>query len=126
MRNLNNLNQYRDIETAKRLYGFVGDHETGMFRIPSLTDSVEMTIIASVGGGWDHVSVSRTDRCPTWEEMEHVKRSFFKEEETAFQLHVPPNDHISFHHTCLHLWRPIDGKIPMPPSWMVAPKGRAA
>ena len=29
----------------------------------------EMAIIASWGGGWEHVSVSLRNRCPTWEEM---------------------------------------------------------
>ena len=26
-------------------------------------------VIASDGAGWEHVSVSRRDRCPTWDEM---------------------------------------------------------
>jgi hypothetical protein len=41
------------------------------------------------GMGWDHVSVSTQVRCPTWEEMEFVKRLFFEDGETAMQLHVP-------------------------------------
>lgn len=126
MRNLNQLNRYRDIETAIRVYGFAGDHETGMFRVASNADGKEITVIASVGDGWDHVSASRDDRCPSWEEMEQIKRMFFKDEETAFQLHVPPSDHISFHPHCLHIWRPVDGQFPVPPAWMVGPKARAA
>jgi hypothetical protein len=53
--------------------------------------------------------------------MEHVKRLFFKDDETAMQLHVPPSDHLSLHPYCLHLWRPQDREIPRPPSIMVAP-----
>jgi len=126
MKNLNNLNRFRDIKTSTRLYGSAGDHESGLFRVPSSIDEEVITVIASVGEGWDHVSCSRTDRCPSWEEMEQIKRLFFRDDETAFQLHVPPSDHISFHPNCLHLWRPLDGKFPMPPSWMVGPKGRSA
>lgn len=76
-------------------------------------------VIASWGAAWDHVSVSYPDRCPTWAEMERVKRAFFRSEETAMQLHVPPADHINVHPFCLHLWRPHDAEIPMPPKWMV-------
>jgi len=65
-----------------------------------------MRVMASAGMGWDHVSISRQNRCPNWPEMEHIKRLFFRDDETAMQLHVPPSDHISIHPYCLHLWRP--------------------
>ena len=52
--------------------------------------------------------------------MEHVKRAFFKDDETAMQLHVPPSDHVNHHPHCLHLWRPNDGRdIPRPPAIFV-------
>lgn len=105
-----------------RLYGNAGDHEAGIFIIPLDDPHDCLRVIASVGAGWEHVSVSLVDRCPTWDEMERIKRMFFRKDETAFQLHVPPSDHISYHPYCLHIWRPIDGKIPMPPAWMVGPK----
>lgn len=79
----------------------------------------DLLVIASWVEGWDHVSVSRRDRCPTWEEMERVKRAFFRDDETAMQLHVPPRDHINIHPYCLHLWRPHGAPIPMPPKEMV-------
>jgi hypothetical protein len=77
-------------------------------------------IIASWDLGWDHVSVSLNDRCPTWDEMEKVKRLFFRDHETAFQLHVPTQEHINIHPYCLHLWRPHGVAIPRPPQAMVA------
>jgi hypothetical protein len=46
--------------------------------------------------------------------MDHVKRLFFRDEETAMQLHVPPADHVNNHPHCLHLWRPQDIEIPRP------------
>jgi len=81
-------------------------------------------VVASNGDGWDHVSVSTKDRCPTWDEMDYVKRCFFNDYETAMQLHVPASDHISYHPYCLHMWRPHDVEIPRPPNELVgAPKG---
>lgn len=79
-----------------------------------------LRIIASWSDGWDHVSVSLEDRCPTWTEMERVKRTFFKDTEAAMQLHVPVADHLSLHPYCLHIWRPHDATIPLPPKNMVA------
>lgn len=78
-----------------------------------------LRIIASWGGGWDHVSVSLPHRCPTWEEMETVKRAFFQDHEAAYQIHAPPADHVNIHPYTLHIWRPQAGGIPMPPKYMV-------
>lgn len=68
---------------------------------------------------WDHASVSTSSRCPTWDEMEFVKRLFFERDETAMQLHVPPAEHINNHDYCLHIWRPLLIAIPRPPEIMV-------
>jgi hypothetical protein len=121
MRNLHCLDHYRDVsDGVVAYYGNIGDESVGIFNVPSPTDHRPMRIVASSGEGWDHVSVSLRNRCPNWSEMEHVKRLFFKDDETAMQLHVPPSDHISVCHSCLHLWRPHDIEIPRPPAWMVA------
>ena len=37
-----------------------------------------IAVIASWGGGWEHVSVSLARRCPTWEEMCMVKDIFWE------------------------------------------------
>jgi hypothetical protein len=91
----------------------------GCFVMPSPTDGLPLRIIAATGLGWDHVSVSRVERCPDWYELEHVKRTFFWPHETAMQLHVPPAEHINNHPHCLHLWRPTNVEIPRPPGAMV-------
>jgi hypothetical protein len=79
--------------------------------------TVQLCIIASNDGGWDHVSVSVRDRCPTWDEMEHIAKLFFKENEVAMQLYVPATDHINNMPFCLHWWRPHSKlkPIPLPP-----------
>lgn len=114
MRDLRLLSLYRRTDDdVRKYYGGVGDHETGVFQVAGLL------VIASSGMGWDHVSVSRRDRTPTWEEMARVKKMFFKDDETVMQLHVPISDHINCHPNCLHLWRPQEQEIPRPPSVMV-------
>jgi hypothetical protein len=35
------------------------------------------------------------------------------------QLHVAVKEHINCHPYCLHIWRPHDQVIPLPPSIMV-------
>ena len=103
-----------------RMYGSAGDDGNGVFKVHSPYDGAPLNIVASNGAGWDHVSVSRSDRCPTWDEMDHVKGLFFDDDETVMQLHVPTADHRNLHEFCLHLWRPQDQPIPRPPSLMVA------
>ena len=81
-----------------------------------------LRMIASSGDGWEHVSVSVADRCPTWDEMCLVKDLFWGSEECVMQLHPPRADYISCHPYTLHLWKPLEGTIPRPPNWMVGPK----
>lgn len=120
MRNLHSLDRYRRADPdVMRHYGWAGDDTCGVFEVPSPIDGGVLRVIASAGAGWDHVSVSRRNRCPNWPEMDHIKRLFFADDETVMQLHVPATDHISDHDNCLHLWRPHRAEIPRPPSWMV-------
>ena len=101
-------------------YGNFGDGTCGVSIVSSPIDRADMRVIASAGARWDHVSVSRRNRPPNWPEMEYIKRLFFRDDETAMQLHVPPSDHISVHPHCLHIWRPHGVEIPRPPAMMVA------
>ena len=94
MKDLTQLDAYRQ-RTPRVLarYGSFGDQGNGVFSLPSPRGGGALLCIASNGDGWDHVSVSLPNRCPNWPEMEHVKRLFFADDETAMQLHVPPADH---------------------------------
>lgn len=79
---------------------------------------VALNVIASWGGGWDHVSVSvngNEPRVPGWSEMLLAKRIFFKPDECAVQYHPKDDDYVNVHPFVLHLWRPQDAEIPMPP-----------
>jgi len=93
----------------------LGDGSNGCLLIPKRG----WCIVFSNGDDWEHVSLSLRDRCPTWDEMEEVKRRFWSDEDTVMQLHVPPREHINRYPYCLHLWRPMHTDIPRPPSDMV-------
>jgi len=124
--------KFRDHQ-ADRIYQ-TADNERAMggaFLVPYKRDGKLKTemlrVIASSGAdqpkpyGFDHVSVSLSDRTPTWEEMDYVKRLFFRPDEVCYQLHMPPADNISFHPYCLHIWRPCGAEIPLPPPDTVGP-----
>ena len=123
MRDLDLLNRYRRRDKhVLDNWGWHGDHSCGMFMIPSPFDQKPIAVVASSGEGWDHVSVSRSNRCPNWPEMEFIAGLFFKDDETAMQLHVPTSDHINNHPYCLHWWRPHGAPIPRPDAIMVGIK----
>jgi len=82
--------------------------------IVTLRHKQDVFVIASEGLGWEHVSVSRRDRCPTWEEMCQVKDIFWGPEDTVVQYHPPRSHYVNVHPNCLHLWRPIDVAFPAP------------
>lgn len=98
------------------------DGNNGAFFIPSRPGKPPLKVVASDGLGWDHVSVSLPDRCPTWEEMCKVKALFWDAEDAVMELHPPRADWVNNHQFCLHLWRPQDCAIPLPPSIMVGHK----
>lgn len=89
----------------------------GMFEVPGPCGE-RLTIIASAGSDlipWEHVSVSTRKRNPNWREMCFVKELFWRDEECVVQYHPPKSEYINTHPHCLHMWRPVDGKFPLPP-----------
>lgn len=78
-----------------------------------------LKVIASWGMGWDHVSVQHHEKTPTYQDMKMVKRIFFRSDEWAIEYHPPEEEYISVKDTVLHIWRPQDQTIPVPPSIMV-------
>lgn len=81
-----------------------------------------LNFIMSWGAGWEHCSVSIPTRCPSWEQMCAIKELFWNDDEECMQLHPAKKDYINNMKYCLHIWRPINEKIPMPPSIMVGLK----
>lgn len=70
--------------------------------------------------GWEHVSVSLQHRVPNWSEMCFVKNLFWSEDECVIQYHPPRHRYVNVHPYCLHLWRPVDAVLPMPPLELIA------
>lgn len=117
------LDQYRFLNGA---WGSNPGDDFGAFQVPGPCGE-RLMIIASPGDAdenipWEHVSVSTRHRCPYWKEMCFVKDLFWDEEEMVMQLHPPKSQWINNHNYCLHLWRPLDGKIPAPPQVAVGYK----
>lgn len=106
--------------------GHVIDQGLDGLRAMMHVQAARLCVIASWGRGWEHVSVSLADRCPTWDEMCHVKAVFWQPQECVMQLHPPEDDYVNCHPFCLHLWKPIGEDIPRPPSVMVGPQGKGA
>lgn len=65
--------------------------------------------------GWEHVSISRLDRRPTWNEMCFVKDLFWRDDETVIQFHPKRSKYKNVMPYCLHLWRKIGGEHELPP-----------
>ena len=124
MKNLYELDAYRvtDPQKLRHVRGWPGDETCGKFEVKSCIDRAVITVVASSGYGWDHVSVSRLNRSPNWMEMEQIAALFFKKDESAVQYHVPAADHVNNHPYCLHWWRPLDASLPRPPAIFVGYK----
>ncbi len=104
-------------------YSSEKDGNNGVFFIPRFGLNSPLKVIVSDGMGWEHVSVSLPDRCPTWDEMCRIKDLFWDEQEVVMQLHPAKSEYVNNVSNCLHLWKPINEKIPLPDSIMVGIKG---
>jgi hypothetical protein len=124
VKDLRQFNKYRMKDKAFDPYGRNDPavaKVSGAFGFKLTPDGPGFAVVASNGDGWDHVSVSLAHRCPTWDEMDEIKRMFFRPDEVAMQLHLPVADHINCHPYTLHIWRPHGTKraIPLPPKEFV-------
>ncbi len=93
---------------------------------PSRTVRAMLHIIASPGMEdipWEHVSVRAVKQfgkqfksfTPTWDEMCFVKSLFWDDEDCVVQFHPPKSEYVNIHPNVLHLYRPVEDEIPMPP-----------
>ena len=118
MKDLTPLEPYRLKDKEKEIYGVNGDNGNGVFKV--YVSGKSFFVIASNGGGWDHVSVHRPNgKMPTWEEMCSIKDMFFDEEETVVQYHPKKSEYVNIHENCLHLWKPTAQELPTPPTIFV-------
>ena len=125
MRTLEHIEHLRMADLERACYGANGDEHNGIYKVYVAGRSFR--VVASNGGGWDHVSVSpcHAKRYPTWEEMCAIKDMFFGENERVVQYHPPKSEYVNAHPYCLHLWKWQGGDFPAPPAIFVGPKRRA-
>lgn len=71
MKNLHTLDDYRLKDFEMKFFGTTGDEGNGVFKV--FVQGRSFFTIATSEAGWEHVSVSRANRRPTWEEMCAVK-----------------------------------------------------
>lgn len=76
---------------------------------------IQLRVIISIsdlkdGSKWFHISVSRPDRCPSWDELMKIKNEFLGEEREAYQVLPKKSDHVNICGYCLHFWARVDGK----------------
>lgn len=92
----------------------------GVFIIP-FDEKTQLQIMVSDQCGWDHVSVTIYDRkeTPSWDHMCFVKDIFFDDNETAIQYHPSKKAKININENVLHIWRPHNYVIKMPPTVFV-------
>lgn len=105
------------MEWAKKQIGAYNNKWNAVMQIPCGVHMLR--VIASIGAGWDHVSVSLAGRTPTWDELEFVRKRLFKPNEVVVQFHVPEDDHVNIHPNTLHLWRSHGQKYKLPPKVFV-------
>ena len=111
MRNIDEIKQTSGIVIKKEgKDGFGGtvfpiEYKNGKVKIVKDIDKA-LHFMFSWGCGFEHLSVSTPIQCPTWEQMCKMKDIFWRDDEVCMQY-------------CLHIWRPINQEIPMPPSIMV-------
>lgn len=95
-------------------YGSIGDGKNGVFEFN--INGKQYFAVASVGGGWDHVSISTSNEVPSVDMMETFKQMFFKENETVVEYHPKKSEYVNNFDYCLHLWRPNKEEMKLPDS----------
>lgn len=55
-----------------------------------------------------HLSISRRDRLPSYEELKSARYQFLPDVDYAIQVFPPKENFVNVHGFCLHLWEPHD------------------
>ena len=60
---------------------------------------------------WLHVSVSRPDRIPSWEDLREIKDIFIGRDRKAVQILPPKDEYVNCHPNVLHLFCCLNQEI---------------
>ncbi len=116
-----------------------------MFAVPPLWQQVECPVKSSYmflsmsrlkvvygeekieGMWWRHLSLSRQDRVPSYDDLTKVKSAFAGDHRAAVMVLPKKEEHINIHPNCLHLWWPVNEEhYPLPDFRLIDSEGRAA
>jgi hypothetical protein len=79
-------------------------------------------IVTKEYGKW-HISVSRPDRLPSWDEIRDVRYAIAPDDVTMAMILPPKSSYINIHPNCLHLWEMAPSDFEIPPG-IVDGRGR--
>lgn len=60
---------------------------------------------------WLHVSLSRRDRLPSWDDLRAVKDVFVGRDRTAIQVFPPAGEYVNTNPNVLHLWCCLNSQV---------------
>lgn len=94
---------------------FGPDGWTFVSRVP--TDPGRIIVTAwdhDDGHPWIHASISRADRMPDYADLKLLHEAIWPNG-YAYQVFVPPSEHVNIHDQALHLWGRADNTPAFPP-----------
>jgi len=102
--------------------GFTGPFDfrsMGVIAPVWISEDRELRVFATVedkpdGHAWLHVSFSRVDRTPSYEETCRVRHAFFPADAVVVQVFPPIREHVNIHENTLHLWQRLDDERLVP------------
>lgn len=66
----------------------------------------QCVVVLSRDAGLWHISISRKDRLPSYDELKTIRYQFLPEVEYMVQVFPPKENFVNMHQFCLHLWEP--------------------
>jgi hypothetical protein len=101
---------------AKRIiaatWRFQEKHVMGGFVVRN--DGLRVMVSAAIerdGKTWLHVSLSRAERIPSWDDLKDVRETFIPDDLVALQVFPPPDEYVNINPHVLHLWACVDGRV---------------
>ena len=97
-----NWEQIENPGPVKRMAAMTFRRDDGMMSVIESIEPHENTY-------WQHVSVARPDRYPTWEEIKFVKDVFIGTDKAAVMILPEQKFFVNYHPNCFHLFHRLDG-----------------
>lgn len=96
----------------------------GWFEVPTKSGRL-FVMVAPSDEEWQHVSVSKKERTPTWEEMSFIKNLFFDDEDICVSFFPAKSQYVNLAKNCLHIWRNTRIPFPTPPTYLIGPLSKS-